>query len=221
MRRWNPEPTRCECSLGPVSLAAGRVGREPAHRDCARAASRRWSETPARSRATNASQSLLPGMPNLHSHAFQRGMAGLTEYRGPAADNFWSWRTLMYRFVARMTPEDLEAVTTWRSSRCSKPASRASGNSTTCITIRRASPMRIRPNSRRAWWRRPNAPASRSRCCRCSTRTAVSAARPPTRASGVFCTTCRVSRDCWNTAGGWLRSCRTPWWVWRRIPCVR
>ena len=56
---------------------------------------------------------LLPGMPNLHSHAFQRGMAGLTEYRGPAADNFWSWRSLMYRFVARMTPEDLEAVTTW------------------------------------------------------------------------------------------------------------
>jgi formiminoglutamate deiminase len=56
---------------------------------------------------------LLPGMPNVHSHAFQRGMAGLTEYRGPAADNFWSWRTLMYRFVASMTPEDLEAVTTW------------------------------------------------------------------------------------------------------------
>jgi formiminoglutamate deiminase len=56
---------------------------------------------------------LLPGMPNLHSHAFQRGMAGLTEYRGPAADNFWSWRSLMYRFVARMTPDDLEAVTTW------------------------------------------------------------------------------------------------------------
>jgi formimidoylglutamate deiminase len=56
---------------------------------------------------------LLPGMPNLHSHAFQRGMAGLTEYRGPAADNFWSWRTLMYRFVGRMTPEDLEAVTTF------------------------------------------------------------------------------------------------------------
>ncbi|MBC8025915.1 MAG: formimidoylglutamate deiminase [Steroidobacteraceae bacterium] len=55
----------------------------------------------------------LPGMPNLHSHGFQRGMAGLTEYRGPAADNFWSWRTLMYRFVERMSPEDLEAVTAW------------------------------------------------------------------------------------------------------------
>jgi formiminoglutamate deiminase len=52
-------------------------------------------------------------MPNLHSHAFQRGMAGLTEYRGPSADNFWSWRSLMYRFVGRMTPDDLEAVTTW------------------------------------------------------------------------------------------------------------
>ncbi|HUQ09254.1 MAG TPA: formimidoylglutamate deiminase [Steroidobacteraceae bacterium] len=61
---------------------------------------------------------VLPGMPNLHSHAFQRGMAGLTEYRssgkgGLAADNFWSWRSLMYRFVGRMTPEDFEAVTTW------------------------------------------------------------------------------------------------------------
>ncbi|MEO8018669.1 MAG: formimidoylglutamate deiminase [Pseudomonadota bacterium] len=53
----------------------------------------------------------LPGVGNVHSHGFQRGMAGLTEYRGPAADNFWSWRTLMYRFVARMTPEDLEAIT--------------------------------------------------------------------------------------------------------------
>jgi formimidoylglutamate deiminase len=53
----------------------------------------------------------LPGMCNVHSHGFQRGMAGLTEYRGPAADNFWSWRELMYRFVARMTPEDIEAIT--------------------------------------------------------------------------------------------------------------
>jgi formimidoylglutamate deiminase len=52
----------------------------------------------------------IAGMPNLHSHAFQRGMAGFTEFRGPDADNFWSWRTLMYRFVGRMTPEDLEAI---------------------------------------------------------------------------------------------------------------
>jgi formiminoglutamate deiminase len=54
---------------------------------------------------------LLPGMSNVHSHGFQRGMAGLTEYRGPEADNFWSWRELMYRFVGRMTPDDIEAIT--------------------------------------------------------------------------------------------------------------
>jgi formimidoylglutamate deiminase len=53
----------------------------------------------------------VPGMSNVHSHGFQRGMAGFTEFRGPDADNFWSWRTLMYRFVGRMTPEDLEAIT--------------------------------------------------------------------------------------------------------------
>jgi formimidoylglutamate deiminase len=52
----------------------------------------------------------VPGMPNLHSHAFQRGMAGLTEYRGPQADSFWSWRELMYRFLAHMTPDDVEAI---------------------------------------------------------------------------------------------------------------
>lgn len=54
---------------------------------------------------------LLPGIANVHSHGFQRGMAGLTEYRGPEADNFWSWRELMYRFVGRMSPDDLEAIT--------------------------------------------------------------------------------------------------------------
>ena len=52
----------------------------------------------------------LPGLPNLHSHAFQRGMAGLSEVRGPAADSFWTWRDVMYRFLAAMTPEDVEAV---------------------------------------------------------------------------------------------------------------
>jgi formimidoylglutamate deiminase len=52
----------------------------------------------------------LPGMPNLHSHAFQRGMSGLTEIRGTAADSFWAWRDLMYRFVGRMTADDIEAV---------------------------------------------------------------------------------------------------------------
>lgn len=52
----------------------------------------------------------LPGLPNVHSHAFQRGMAGLAEARGPGSDDFWSWRDLMYRFVERITPDDLEAI---------------------------------------------------------------------------------------------------------------
>jgi formimidoylglutamate deiminase len=63
---------------------------------------------------------VVPGVPNLHSHAFQRAFAGLTEYRASAPgapagaqDSFWSWRTLMYRFAARVAPEQLEAIATW------------------------------------------------------------------------------------------------------------
>lgn len=53
----------------------------------------------------------LPGLANLHSHAFQRGMSGLAETRGPTADSFWTWREIMYHFLDRMTPDDLEAIT--------------------------------------------------------------------------------------------------------------
>ncbi|MEJ8845121.1 formimidoylglutamate deiminase [Variovorax rhizosphaerae] len=53
---------------------------------------------------------VIPGMPNLHSHAFQRAIAGLTEFRGEAQDSFWSWRTLMYRFASRLDPAQLEAI---------------------------------------------------------------------------------------------------------------
>jgi formiminoglutamate deiminase len=56
-------------------------------------------------------QIALPGLANVHSHAFQRGMAGLAENRGGSSDdNFWSWREVMYRFVDRLTPDDMEAV---------------------------------------------------------------------------------------------------------------
>lgn len=55
----------------------------------------------------------IPGLPNVHSHAFQRGLAGLTERRGPGADSFWSWRELMYQFVERVGPEELEAMSAW------------------------------------------------------------------------------------------------------------
>jgi len=54
----------------------------------------------------------IPGLASLHSHAFQRGMAGLAEMRGDTADTFWTWRETMYRFALRMTPDDLESVAT-------------------------------------------------------------------------------------------------------------
>lgn len=53
---------------------------------------------------------IVPAMPNVHSHAFQRGMAGLAERRGSDGDDFWSWREVMYRFASRITPEQLEAI---------------------------------------------------------------------------------------------------------------
>ena len=61
----------------------------------------------------------IPALVNLHSHAFQRGFAGLTETRTTSRtgedskDSFWSWRELMYRFANRITPETLEAIATW------------------------------------------------------------------------------------------------------------
>src|SRR6266700_7852349 len=55
---------------------------------------------------------LVPGMPNVHSHAFQRALAGLTERGGPKADDFWTWRTEMYRFLDRIAPADQETIAT-------------------------------------------------------------------------------------------------------------
>nr|WP_150291514.1 formimidoylglutamate deiminase [Sphingobium estronivorans] len=52
----------------------------------------------------------FPGLPNVHSHAFQRAMAGLTERAGNTADSFWTWREAMYRFVDRLNPEGLHAI---------------------------------------------------------------------------------------------------------------
>jgi formimidoylglutamate deiminase len=57
---------------------------------------------------------VLPGMPNLHSHAFQRAMAGLTEQAGQGGaagdDSFWTWRQVMYGFVGRLTPNHVQAI---------------------------------------------------------------------------------------------------------------
>jgi formimidoylglutamate deiminase len=54
----------------------------------------------------------VPGLPNLHSHAFQRAMAGLAERAGPGADSFWTWRQVMYGFLESLTPEDAERIAT-------------------------------------------------------------------------------------------------------------
>lgn len=66
---------------------------------------------PADGTAERLSGIVLPGLPNLHSHAFQRAMAGLTERRrGNDVDSFWTWREAMYHFVDRLDPDDLEAI---------------------------------------------------------------------------------------------------------------
>lgn len=57
-------------------------------------------------------QIALPGLASLHSHAFQRGMAGLAELRGDSTDTFWTWRETMYRFALAMTPDDVATVAT-------------------------------------------------------------------------------------------------------------
>ena len=54
---------------------------------------------------------LLPAVSNLHSHTFQRAMAGLAERRGPSGrDSFWTWRAVMYRFLDILTPDEIEAI---------------------------------------------------------------------------------------------------------------
>ena len=67
--------------------------------------------------APRANGPLIPGMPNLHSHAFQRAFAGLSEYRSgscnsDSADSFWTWRDLMYRFARDISPDQLERIAT-------------------------------------------------------------------------------------------------------------
>jgi formiminoglutamate deiminase len=52
----------------------------------------------------------VPGLPNVHCHAFQRAMAGLTERRGQDADSFWTWREPMYRLLNRVSPDDFQAI---------------------------------------------------------------------------------------------------------------
>lgn len=80
-----------------VSIADGLIARVEADVDAAPDDARHWTG--------------LPGLPNLHSHAFQRAMAGLAEARGAGGqDDFWSWRTAMYALVATLTPDDVATI---------------------------------------------------------------------------------------------------------------
>jgi formimidoylglutamate deiminase len=71
-----------------------------------------------RAGAPRATGPVVPGMPNLHSHAFQRVFAGLTEHRSRdadasgATDSFWTWRDTMYRVALGVSPDQLEAIAT-------------------------------------------------------------------------------------------------------------
>ncbi|MBO9506596.1 formimidoylglutamate deiminase [Thalassospira sp. A3_1] len=70
--------------------------------------SRVQADSPA---AGNRVGTLLPAISNLHSHAFQRSMAGLTEKRGPdPRDTFWTWRQLMFRFLDQLTPDHVQDI---------------------------------------------------------------------------------------------------------------
>ena len=66
--------------------------------------------TPANAPEAAVRRIALPGLTSLHSHAFQRGMAGLAEVRGPGPESFWTWRDVMYKFLDRLTPEDVRAI---------------------------------------------------------------------------------------------------------------
>ncbi len=52
----------------------------------------------------------VPGVPNVHSHAFQRALSGLTERGSPRGDTFWTWRERMYGFLEHLTPDDVQAI---------------------------------------------------------------------------------------------------------------
>jgi formiminoglutamate deiminase len=67
-------------------------------------------EAPGAGAAERVSGVVVPGLANLHSHAFQRAMAGSTERRGSEQDSFWTWREQMYRFVERLGPDEFEAI---------------------------------------------------------------------------------------------------------------
>ena len=133
---------------------------------------------------------VIPGLPNLHSHAFQRAFAGLTEYRGPnpdgVQDSFWSWRTLMYRFAATLSPEQVEAIATWLYIEMLE-----AGYTSVCEFhyVHHAPDGRPYADDAPCHWpccARPTRWALASRCCPCCTKPAALAAPRPRRGSAAL-----------------------------------
>ena len=91
-RAWTPDGWVRDATFG--GDAQGRFAADPA----------------ADAKTSPAAKWAMPGIANLHSHAFQRAMAGLAERRGSEKDSFWSWRETMYAFAARIEPDDLQAI---------------------------------------------------------------------------------------------------------------
>jgi formimidoylglutamate deiminase len=95
VRAWSPEGFAADVRLGV---------------DAGGAVLRRIDASRERDDASALGSLVVPGMPNLHSHAFQRAMAGLAERRDKPEDSFWSWREVMYAFAGRVGPDDLHAI---------------------------------------------------------------------------------------------------------------
>lgn len=72
-----------------------------------------WPSDPGPTQIETLGGPVIPGMCNLHSHAHQRLIAGLTGRRGPDKDSFWSWREQMYRAIGLLGPDDLQCLATW------------------------------------------------------------------------------------------------------------
>src|SRR5690606_18213644 len=91
---------RC-AAHGPILALAGAAGEN----------ARMHAATDTRPLATRTDAGWrLPGIPNLHSHAFQRAMAGMAERQTDPEDSFWTWRETMYRMAARFSPDTLQVV---------------------------------------------------------------------------------------------------------------
>lgn len=82
----------------------------------------------------------VPGVPNLHSHAFQRAMAGLAEQGSQRGDSFWGWRERMYDFLQRLDPDDVQAIAAQLQVELLRQDIRVSPSSTICATRLKASP---------------------------------------------------------------------------------